>query len=141
MALLPGSPAIGAGATVGGVAADQRGFAIDSPQPDIGAFQAVPAPLVVAVTTDGAGAPPGELDLRGAIDLANVQSGAAAVTFDSTVFSAARTIALAAGPLVLTGPGGPIAITAPAAGLTLSGGGTARVLQVGAGASASLSGL
>ena len=38
MALLPGSAAIGAGATAGGVTTDQRGFPLDSP-PDIGAFQ------------------------------------------------------------------------------------------------------
>jgi hypothetical protein len=39
MALLPGSPAIGAGTAVPGVAADQRGLPLDSPNPDIGAFQ------------------------------------------------------------------------------------------------------
>ncbi len=37
--LLPGSPAIGAGIAVAGVAADQRGEPLDSPNPDIGAFQ------------------------------------------------------------------------------------------------------
>ena len=38
MALLAGSPAIGAGQVVGGIIADQRGEPLDSP-PDIGAFQ------------------------------------------------------------------------------------------------------
>ena len=38
MALLPGSPAIGAGTAVGGLTTDQRGLPLDSP-PDIGAFQ------------------------------------------------------------------------------------------------------
>ena len=38
MALLAGSPAIGDGAAIS-VTTDQRGFALDSPQPDIGAFQ------------------------------------------------------------------------------------------------------
>jgi predicted outer membrane repeat protein len=42
MALLAGSPAIGAGDSSllpSGVTTDQRGFALDSPKPDIGAFQ------------------------------------------------------------------------------------------------------
>ncbi len=39
IALLPGSPAIGAGIQENGVEADQRGEPLDSPNPDIGAFQ------------------------------------------------------------------------------------------------------
>jgi parallel beta-helix repeat protein len=39
MALLPGSPAIGAGTLVNGITSDQRGEPLDSPNPDIGAFQ------------------------------------------------------------------------------------------------------
>ena len=39
MAILPGSPAIGAGAVVSGITSDQRGAPLDSPSPDIGAFQ------------------------------------------------------------------------------------------------------
>ena len=39
VALLPGSPAIGAGKAVSGVRTDQRGLPLDSPTPDIGAFQ------------------------------------------------------------------------------------------------------
>ncbi len=69
MALLTGSRAIGKGIAVPGVTVDQRGFALDSPV-DIGAFQATTLPIIVGVATDGAGAPSGELDLRGAIDLA-----------------------------------------------------------------------
>jgi predicted outer membrane repeat protein len=42
MALLTGSPAIGAGTAIAGVTTDQRGLAIDSP-PDIGAYQTPPA--------------------------------------------------------------------------------------------------
>ena len=89
MALLPGSAAIGAGAAASGVTTDQRGFALDSPV-DIGAFQAASSPMVVGVATDGVGAPAGELDLRGAVDLADIQPGAATITFDPTVFDAAR---------------------------------------------------
>ena len=39
IALLPGSPAIGAGIKENGVDSDQRGESLDSPSPDIGAFQ------------------------------------------------------------------------------------------------------
>jgi hypothetical protein len=39
MPLLPGSPAIGGGTSVTGITADQRGLPLDSPNPDIGAFQ------------------------------------------------------------------------------------------------------
>ena len=39
VALLPGSPAIGVGTAVQGVSTDQRGEPLDSPRPDIGAFQ------------------------------------------------------------------------------------------------------
>jgi hypothetical protein len=39
LALLANSPAIGAGVAVSGVTADQRGDPLDSPDPDIGAFQ------------------------------------------------------------------------------------------------------
>ena len=67
IALLPGSPAIGAGTAVSGITTDQRGFPLDSP-PDIGAFQTIT--LVVNTTSDGIGSPPGELSLRQAIDLA-----------------------------------------------------------------------
>ncbi len=39
MAVLPGSPALGAGTAVTGVTTDQRGEPLDAPNPDIGAFQ------------------------------------------------------------------------------------------------------
>ena len=63
MALLPGSLAIGNGSQALEVDAngnpltgDQRGFAFDSPNPDIGAYQDLLFPLVVSVATDGVGA-------------------------------------------------------------------------------------
>ena len=52
MALLTGSPAIGTGAA-GGVTTDQRGFGLDSPKPDIGAFQYQGTPPTVAITVSG----------------------------------------------------------------------------------------
>jgi hypothetical protein len=39
IAFLPGSPALGGGAPVQGITTDQRGEPLDSPEPDIGAFQ------------------------------------------------------------------------------------------------------
>ncbi len=69
MALESNSVAINAGrASIAGVTVpptDQRGFPLNTPTPDIGAYQTNSVALVVAVTTDGAGAPSGELDLRG----------------------------------------------------------------------------
>jgi hypothetical protein len=50
MALLPGSPAIGKGAAIKGVSTDQRGFPLDSPAPDIGAFQYQGAPPTVTIS-------------------------------------------------------------------------------------------
>jgi hypothetical protein len=43
MALLPGSPARGAGLPVAGVATDQRGVARDTIAPDLGAYEFDPA--------------------------------------------------------------------------------------------------
>jgi fibronectin-binding autotransporter adhesin len=46
MALLPGSPANGAGTALGSVSTDQRGLPLNSPFPDIGAFQFQPANVI-----------------------------------------------------------------------------------------------
>ena len=53
MALLPGSPAIGAGTTENGITTDQRGEPLASP-PDIGAFQSQSGSLVVSSISTGA---------------------------------------------------------------------------------------
>ncbi len=142
MALLAGSAAIGKGIAVRGITTDQRGFALDSPI-DIGAFQTQPSTgkLVVNSTADGSGNQPGKLDLRGAVNLADVLKGAQTITFDPTVFATAQTILLTSGPLELSQTGGLETITGPAAGVTISGGGTSGVFQVNAGATATLSGL
>ncbi len=140
MALLPGSPAIAKGAALGQTT-DQRGFPLDSPTPDIGAFQTQSAgPLVVTETGDS-GAPAGELDLRGAVNLANVLGAAETITFDPSAFAQAQTITLTRGQLELKDTGGAQTITGPAAGLTISGGGHSGVFQVDSGVTASLSGL
>ena len=129
MALLPGSPAIGVGVAVSGVTTDQRGFPLDSPI-DIGAFQAQPGSLVVNSTADGSAVQSGQLNLRGAVDLANVLPGAHTITFDPTVFALAQTIGLTAGVLELSNSSGLITINGPAAGVTISGGDLGRVFQV-----------
>ena len=97
--------------------------------------------LVVNSTADGSGNQPGKLDLRGAVDLADVLTGAQTITFDPTVFATAQTIMLTAGPLELSDTGGWQTITGPAAGVTISGGGKSGVFQVNAGVTATLSGL
>ncbi len=147
VALLPGSPAIhGASKTleVGpqghALATDQRGLPLDTPNPDIGAFQTQPA-IVVNTTIDGVGSSVGDLSLRQAVNLANVSTGKATITFDRTAFAAAQTITLTVGQLELSNTGGAQTITGPAAGLTISGGGASRVFQVDAGVKATITGL
>ncbi len=140
MALLPGSAAIGAGTSTGAPTTDQRGFALDSPI-DIGAFQyASGSSLVVTSATDGAATPSGDLDLRGALDLAGLQSGSMGISFSSSAFASASTITLSAGPLVASSGSATISIAGPSAGLTISGG-TGGVISVGSGANLSISDL
>ena len=146
MAFFEGSPAIDAGSNAlvpGGVATDQRGFArVFNGAVDIGAFEYITqaGPLVVNSTADG-GSPSGTLDLRGAVDLANLQAGAQAITFDPTVFAAAETITLGFGPLELSNTTGLETITGPAAGVTVSGGDLSRVFMVASAVTAAISGL
>ncbi len=146
MALLPGSPAIDAGTTADipgtttPITTDQRGFALDSPTPDIGAFQTQPG-LVVNTTIDDSNSPSGDLSLRQAVNLANALGTAETITFDSTVFKKPQTITLTDGVLELSNTGGPQTITGPAAGLTVSGGGNSGVFQVDSGVTATIAGL
>ena len=81
------------------------------------------------------------LDLRQAVNLANVLNGAAMISFDPAVFNSAQTITLSSGQLELSDKAGNETITGPAAGVTLSGGGNSRVFQVDGGVTATLSGL
>jgi hypothetical protein len=141
IALLPGSPAIHKGTAVTGVTTDQRGFALDSPR-DIGAFQSRPGPLVVDAAIDGLGSPVGELSLRQAVNLADVLTGGATITFDNAAFARKSVIALTAGPLEVSNTTGSVKILGPGLGkLAISGGGVSRVFQVDKGSSASLTGL
>ena len=143
MALLPGSPAIGAGTSSNSLpTTDQRGFALDSPGPDIGAFQTqtTSVPLVVNSTGDGPGQT-GQLTLRMAVDLADIAGTSQTITFDPTVFATPQSIVLTQGELVLNNTHAPITIEAPAAGVTVSGGNLSTVFVVGSGVTASISGL
>ncbi len=140
MPLLPGSAAIGTG-TSAGPSTDQRGFPLDSP-PDIGAFQVQsPGALVVNTTAGGIGAPFGDLSLRQALNLADLQSGNVTITFDATAFATPQTIDLTAGKVELSRTSGTTRIVGPAAGVTLNAGGMSRVLQVEKGVTATISGV
>lgn len=145
MALLPNSRAIGQGTAfvVPGTTAlntsDQRGLELSSPV-DIGAFQTRYG-LVVNTTADGADSPSGDMNLRQAINLANVLTGDHTITFNSTDFGTEQTTTLTQGVLELENTTGAETITGPAAGLIVSGGGTSGVFQVDHGVTAALSGL
>jgi hypothetical protein len=95
VALLRGSPAIGNGivadypGTHTLITTDQRGRPRVIP-PDIGAFQFTSGRLRMQVNTTAIGKF-GKLDLRGAIDLANVLPGGHTITFSPTVFAGPRT--------------------------------------------------
>ncbi len=145
MALLPGSAAIGAGsASVSGVTiptTDQRGFALDDTSVDIGAFQVQTGGAVVDTPADGTACPSGMMDLRGAIDRANILATAQPITFGATFFPSSPMIILTAGPLELSNTSVAETITALATGLTISGGGASSVFQVESGVTATLSGL
>lgn len=142
LALLPGSPAIGAGLTAGAPADDQRGFARTGAI-DIGAFET--GPFVVNTTADDTASPSpfGKLSLREALQLANAHPGADIITFDPAVFATPQTIALSGTELGFTdtSAGGTTTVTGPAAGVTVSGNGASRVFRVASGASGDITGL
>ncbi len=141
--LLPKSPAIGAGeiadypGTMKSIDTDQRGMLLDTAGPDIGAFQT--NPLIVNTTSDGTGSPSGDLTLRQAVNLADDLDGTESIAFSPTVFASAQTITLTAGQLELSS--GSPTITGAPSGLTISGGGASRVLQVDPGVTATITGL
>ena len=129
MALLPGSPAIDAGGNAlipAGVTTDQRGFSrVVNGTVDIGAFEVQAQPLLVNTTADGNTTPPGQLDLRQAVNLANATPGNRTITFDPTVFATPKTITLNGTQLELSNTTGTETVTGPAAGVTIDGGGRA----------------
>ena len=141
IALLSGSPAIGAGVAVTGVTTDQRGFPLSNPV-DIGSYQAQSNALVVNTTVDAVGLPAGVLSLRQAINLANTLGSGATITFDPTVFGSAQTITLTEGTLELSNTQTSETIVGPAgSSLTINGNNIAGVFLVDPGVTASLTDL
>ena len=144
MALLPGSPALGTGTaadypgTTTPITTDQRGFPVDAPNPDIGAFQGVN--LEVESTSGSVDTQPSSLTLPGAISLANSLERTT-ITFDPAVFAMPQTITLAGSPLELSNAGSTTSIMSPAAGVTISGAGQSSVFALENGVDATLSGL
>src|SRR5262249_36838555 len=108
MALLPGSPAIGAGTSTGAPATDQRGIA-RGPIVDIGACQ---VSLVVESSLGWVDTSAANLSLPGAVRLAD-QYPWSEISFAPTVFATQTTITLASGQLELSNPSGTETITGP----------------------------
>ncbi len=103
MALLPGSPAIGAG-TKSGVSADQRGEPLDSPRPDIGAFQSQGFTITL------------------------VPGSTPQVTNPSTLFPQPLAVTVTANNPKEPVAGGVVVFSAPGSGATASLSGTAAVI-------------
>ena len=143
LALLPGSPAIDAGTTTNAPSSDQRGFSRVGAV-DIGAFESQGTAFVVNTTVDGVGSALGDLSLRQAINLTNVIPTEDTITFDPAAFAnfaTPQTIGLTAGELNLT-DSATTTISGPGADLlAISGNNASRVLDIEAGASASIAGL
>ncbi len=139
MALQKGSPAIEAGEPFSGLTSDQRGDPLDSPYPDIGAYQTSTdrGTLVNYVVTntldDGS---PGSL--RWAVDELDATNRSSTIEFQ--LGTAPASITLTQGPLVLSNTFLSISIAAPAAGLTVSGNGESGVFQIDSDVTASISG-
>ena len=138
--------------TVGAIAGGQVGFSFtantsSSPRTaqltvlgqSITVTQEAGSTIVVNNPTDTPVA--GQIDLRQAIGLANLDGGDETITFDSTVFQTPRTISLTGGQLELSDTTGTTTIVGPQNGVTVSGGGLSRVFQVDALVNASIWGL
>ncbi len=137
VALLPGSPAIGAGLAVAGISTDQRGFGRPSSNPDIGAFQTQAMPFVVTTAADP-GEIAGQLSLREAVNLANAFDAAVTsptITFASNLYGA--TVTLTQGQLELTAGSGTTTINADGL-ITVSGSNASRIFLVDSGAHVTL---
>jgi hypothetical protein len=137
LALLPGSPARGAGDPAAD-ATDQRGFPRLAAAPtDIGAFQTQANPFLVTTLQDP-GRQSGYLSLREAVNLANALPGDNTVSFDPTRDGGA--VILTAGQLELSGTGG-VEVVDGAGRFTLDGGDATRLVEVDPGTTAVLRGL
>ncbi len=142
MALLPGSPAIGAGVALKIAPTDQRGDPLDTP-PDIGAYQsqlgsgiaAPPATFVVTKTADDGSVG----TLRWAVDQADSVQSTSTITFN--LGSTPQTITLSQGQLELSNPSYLITIDGPGSNLlTVSGNQASRVFKIDPMTTAAISG-
>ena len=136
MALPAGSPAIGAADPSLAPATDQRG-AVRDLQPDIGAYEAVICVTTLTDEDDGSADPSlgTGTSLREAINAANANPGADTITFavSGTISLDGTALPAITDNLTIVGPG--------AGRLTIDAHGGSGILQVGAGAGASVSGL
>jgi fibronectin-binding autotransporter adhesin len=149
IALLPGSPAIGAGSVALEVDAqgnpltsDQRGLPFQrvvGGSVHIGAYQVQSLALVVdnAGDIDDGNYGPGQLSLREAIDLADINPSTDTITFDPIVFAAPQAITLTNGPLELS-DSAQTTIDGGLAGVTVDGNGASSIFMIDSGATASL---
>ena len=139
-ALMPGSPALDAGATA--LTRDQRG--VTRPQggaDDIGAFEsqgaAVETPSLIVTTLDDATKNDGLNSLREAMDYASVKSGADTISFApgvrGVIVLRLGELPIVRDALILDGPG--------AGALAIDGAGQSRILDVQGAPSAIVSGL
>ncbi len=152
MALLPDSPAIGHGSDFNGpgdipITTDQRGFPLDSPTPDIGAFQTQPTATLgyytftVNTSTDGP-VQAGQLSLRDAIRLADAYANSTSDTETIAFSSVSGSINLTLGALAIDNTAGEVTIQGPGSNvLTINGGNDSADFTVAAGSKASISGL
>ena len=140
MALLTGSPAIGAGVAIAGITTDQRGLPRPASNPDIGAFQ-TQAPRRLIVTTTSDSAVHSGTSLRDAIAQANADALnyiADTITFASSLDG--DTIILKQGDLELTDGHGTITVDGGGQ-ITISAGQVSTVFVIDSNAQAFFTGL
>jgi len=143
MALVSGSPAIGAGDNTGGPNTDQRGFSrVVGAGGEIGAVESlgVESPSLVVTTDADESDNDGLISLREAISSANRRAGHQIITFDTGAFSGAATIALSGSELpVITGD---LEIDGTGVlNLFIDAGNQSRIFEIASGATVSISGM
>src|SRR5206468_3406005 len=81
------------------------------------------------------------VSLRNAVQIANASTTSTDIVFDASVFAIPRTIVLTKGVLNLNNAAHATSISAPAGGLTVSGNDKSGVFMIGAGATATITGI
>lgn len=134
-ALLPNSPAIGAGTNV--LSTDQRGLA-RSGSFDIGAFQTQGADSLVVNTVSDDPVGSGFLSLRDAIGLATATGGNQTISFDGSL---SGTINLNGSQLEINDSSNTLTINGASLNLTVSAGTSSQVLTVDSGSTVAIENL